>query len=810
MGIVDFAKRFAEAGMYVFPLYNTSAGPQKPYGWALNKVKDDVDPAKIIQATISIDVIEAWEATIASAYKSTIHSFGVLGKGLVIIDIDIKNNQKGDLSYELLKKTYNLPTANLIVKSKSGGIHLYFAKSQKYIAAQIKTVSGLVMAQIKYTGVDIRGDGGMVIGPTSDGAWVEGTYTIIKGAPNSKLSELPDIFTAGLLKSASFSDVDAMIDYNPEEHSKDVMDILKRGEIPPKLEAGQRNEGFYIFIHALKNKGLARATVRALCENLKEVTDDLDTLSESVNVDDMINRAFSVDPNNPYDISRDVIEFGFYQLMAYRNKLNYILPNPNPYIPSKNVHDESSMKTLFLRHAREMTVGEKKRVVNPIDVIIKILPDTHKVDTIGFKPGSGDVYYNGEDSHSKSYLNTYLAPFIPKTPIGLNTDIYRDFCILISRIFGEEGSEEYQLGLDFTAWMLQYPENKCVIAPYIMSEHRGVGKSLYFNLLAKIYGNSKVGDRQAHMVKIEEITGRFFNPAGRLLNMLDEIQFPVHKDMRRESSTFWRHLKNLITAETVPVEVKGGDTYQMPNTAAYILAGNTGSNFPMEEYDRRIWIINNAPPIMTRGTVDSLYDLAKGNYSAEKSRNLVHSLRYHLQHHQIQLGLDSIRAPMNELKRELMLNSMTNEDEWFYTHFENPENLLATTPIMSKSALLYLFDMSEQLQKSRWQNDAEGLFRDFKRKGFIRPIRTQRNLSASRQFSSANQVSPLGEITGGPVKDILYTTRFHGSLDQTDSDEIIKLYNRNLHSIRLWKDELAKTRKSGGGAPHNSIDVSSL
>lgn len=796
--IIEFAKRFASAGFYVFPLYSSSKGPMKPYGWALNNVKEDVDKNKIIPATNDPDVVDQWPQIVSDAYDADVVSFGVLGKGFVIIDIDIKNSKRGDISYDLLRKSYKIPAAVLKVKSKSGGIHLYFAKSNRFSKTPIKSVSDVIVGGIKYSGVDIRGDGGMVIGPTAEGEWEQGVYTLIDGDPSDTLSVLPDSLVASLVKSSSVTDLDAMTEYKPVETADDIISILKRGEIPPVLPNGQRNEGFFIFIHALKNRGLPKASVRALCETLKEVTEDVETLSESVNIDDILNRAYSVDANNPYDIARDAIDYGFYQLMAWGSKLSYIMVNANPYIPSKNIHDESSMKTLFARHAREVVINDKKKLVNPVEIMVRILPDANKVDTIGFRPGAGDVYTNSEDSNGKIYLNTYQQPFIPAQPDVIDNAIYDDFCLLVSRIFGPKDSEEYQLGMDFVAWMIQYPENKIVIAPYIMSEVRGVGKSLFFNILAKIFGTDKMGDKQAHMVKIEEITGRFFNPAGRLLNLLDEVQFPVHKDMRRESSTFWRHLKNLVTSETVSVEFKGGNTFQMPNTAAYILAGNTGSNFPMEEYDRRIWLINNNPPPLEKGTIDRLFTLSKGLMPSDEARRLIHSLRYHLKRHPIQLDLSTIRAPMSELKREMMLNSMTNEDEWFHTHFEDAENILAKFPVISKSALIYLLETSDTISKSRWQNDAEGLFREYKRKSFIRPIRAKNNFSLSRQFSNLMVVNSMGDVYNPGIKEVLYTTRDHGTLDMLDSDEIIRMFIQNLQTIKQYKERAANLRKAGG------------
>jgi hypothetical protein len=793
MSILDFAKKFARAGFYVFPLYSSSSGPQKPYGWALNTPKDAVNQKKIIPATMDESEIDSWPERIAEGYPgSKLVHYGVLGKGYVIIDIDTKDSKGGDLSYDELKNEFKIPNASLIVKSKSGGIHLYFKKSEKFKNVQIKSLSNVVISQTKYEGVDIRGDGGMVIGPTSY-EWESGTYAIIKGEPGDELTVLPDTVTSQILKQASFNDIDNMT--MPEDEAKDdIMMMLKRGDMPPHLPLGQRNEGFFLFVHALKNKGLSRATVRTMCMALKAVTAGPETFEESVNIEDILARAFHVDANNPYDLARDIIDHGFYQLMGYKGRLHYVILNTNPYTPSRNAHDESSMRTLFSKHAREMVMSnEKKKIINPIDIAVKILPDTNKVDTLGFRPAAGDVFTNSEDEHGKIFLNTYMSPFVPKVEFDIDTAIYDDFKFLISRIFGAEDTIEYQLGLDFIAWFLQYPDQKCVIAPYLLSTNRGVGKSLFFNLITKIFGVTKTGEKQAKMVKIEEITGRFFDPTGRLINLLDEVQFPVHRDMRKESTTFWRHLKNLITADTVPVELKGGDTYQMPNSAGFIMAGNTGGHFPMEEFDRRIWTIDNNSPILERGVVDRLFTIAKNQNSIEEQRRLIYSLRHSLQHHDIKLHLDSMRAPMNALKREMMLNSMTNEEEWFHSHFEDASNLLAYSPIISKSALFYLIDTHPYFTNSRWREDLEGLFRDFKRKGFLHPIRVKGDPGKTRQLTIMD-VSPIGDAIESQRREILYTTREHGMFNEFENAEIIQLYTQNIHTIKQHKQTQSRIR----------------
>ena len=79
---IQFAKRFAEKGFYVFPMYSSAKGPQKPFGWARNEVKEEVDRNKIVRATTDVNEIDAWPEKIRSAYNGAkVVSYGVLGIG---------------------------------------------------------------------------------------------------------------------------------------------------------------------------------------------------------------------------------------------------------------------------------------------------------------------------------------------------------------------------------------------------------------------------------------------------------------------------------------------------------------------------------------------------------------------------------------------------------------------------------------------------------------------------------------------------------------------------------------------------------
>lgn len=799
--VLLFATRFANEGYYVFPLYSSNKGPQKPYGWARNKVGSDIDPDKVIAATNDASIVAQWPDLIADKYKAKLVGYGVLGLNCVIFDLDNKDGKDGSAEFRKLQAKHNIPRPEFVVKSKSGGFHLYYARPQALATMAIKTTASISVAGIKYPGVDVRGDGGMVIGPLSEcaeSAWEPGNYSIIKGSPASKLAELSNNLTIALSRSG-LADDPRLGEVSQNPTPLDEMDLLKKGEIPPKLSAGNRNTGFYIFLNALRNKGFSASTAKQYAMALVAVTEDRETLKDSVDIDEMIGRIWQVDLNNPYDVVRDLIDRGLYRLTAYKSKLNYIILPDNPYIESKNAHDIGSMKQLLARYTRTITLQNgKTKVVNPAELIDGFINPDREVSTLGFKPGAEEVFTLTASEGGRRYLNTWSDIRTSINNHDIDEQIWTEFKFVVSRIFGPEGSDEYQLGLDFPAWILQKPGIKPVVAPFIMSQRRGVGKSLYFDVLQHSFGYSKVGDLQARSFKVDEIVGRFFNPSGSSLLMFDEVQFPVHRNMRQESASFWKHLKSLITKDNIPVEIKGGDTYQMPNFAGIIMAGNTGNNFPIEEFDRRVWLIDNDPPEMEEGLVDRFYDLGKNVLSRQDKQRIVNTLLKKLSEHKIKLALDRMRAPMNEIKREMYLSTLSDIEEWWITHVENRNNLLAETAITSKSAIIYLISVSERLMNSRWREDPENTFRELRRRGLIQPIRVPGNNYQTRNIRKIPLVKHDGTTyqDNSESRDVLYTIRQHGEFNNETNETLMQMFFANLNTINRWKTEKLQGAKA--------------
>jgi hypothetical protein len=138
MTMLDHALALARDSYRVFPL---EAGGKVPVvkGWP------DL-------ATVDEMAIRKWWAEWPNA------NVGVAtGRGLVVLDCDVKDGRQG-LSSLALMDALGLPTSMRVV-TPSGGIHVYLRTSRPW--------ANSVDRLKDFPGIDVRGENGFVVGPGS-------------------------------------------------------------------------------------------------------------------------------------------------------------------------------------------------------------------------------------------------------------------------------------------------------------------------------------------------------------------------------------------------------------------------------------------------------------------------------------------------------------------------------------------------------------------------------------------------------------------------------------------------------------------
>lgn len=164
---LDHALSLAEQGFRVFPIRPDSKVPKHGLPWKQ-------------AATTDVDCIRAWWK------ENPNYNTGVAtGKGLIVVDVDVKNGKSGAASLEMLRAV-DFPESYR-VKTPSGGEHFYFKTDQLHR-------SRVDLAD--FPGIDIRCEGGYVVGP---GSMIDGKpYEAVE----AEIATLPAWFGKHLTNSA--------------------------------------------------------------------------------------------------------------------------------------------------------------------------------------------------------------------------------------------------------------------------------------------------------------------------------------------------------------------------------------------------------------------------------------------------------------------------------------------------------------------------------------------------------------------------------------------------------------------------------
>lgn len=145
----------------VFPLAPGSKKPPRGFHW---KEEATTDAARIKEWWSSEPEFNIGVAT---------------GGGLVVLDVDVKDGKDGAASLDYMRAVHDLPET-FEVETPSGGRHVYLRCADVFHNSVDKLN--------EFPGIDIRADGGYVVGPGSNLG--EGVYRTVGGDPD-RVADIP-------------------------------------------------------------------------------------------------------------------------------------------------------------------------------------------------------------------------------------------------------------------------------------------------------------------------------------------------------------------------------------------------------------------------------------------------------------------------------------------------------------------------------------------------------------------------------------------------------------------------------------------
>ena len=191
-----------------------------------------------------------------------------------------------------------------------------------------------------------------------------------------------------------------------------------------------------------------------------------------------------------------------------------------------------------------------------------------------------DIVYRPEepagfiDESDLVWLNTYRPSDI--VPEAGDWSPFEEF---MSYLVPEDDERAHLLKM--IAWTVRNPGKKLRHALLLRSEHQGVGKSMLSEIWSELLGRHNV-----RKTTTEEISSQFQGFIKQtLLVVLEELNWGV-------GPIGYNRLKDLITADMVPVNEKYMPVRHWPNHATFVILTNLKTPLIIEDMDRRIFFID--------------------------------------------------------------------------------------------------------------------------------------------------------------------------------------------------------------------------
>lgn len=247
-----------------------------------------------------------------------------------------------------------------------------------------------------------------------------------------------------------------------------------------------------------------------------------------------------------------------------------------------------------------------------------------------------DIVYRPADAegflheHGLDWLNT----FRPSDVVAESGD-WAPFEEFVSYLVPNEDERAHLLKM--MAWTVRNPGKKLRHALLLRSEHQGVGKSMLTEIWSVLLGRHNV-----RKTTTEEVSSQFQGFIKQtLLVVLEELNWGV-------GPIGYNRLKDLITADVVPVNEKYMPVRHWPNLATFVILTNLKTPLIIEDSDRRICFIDSPAVPREKGYYSSFAAWWQANLGV---------IRAYLDAVDLE-GFDPFaHPPMTEAKRALIADS---------------------------------------------------------------------------------------------------------------------------------------------------------
>lgn len=760
--IVKSAIYFADNNFHVFPLLkNLINGKNKigtPRGWNHNRPEDSLS----VPSTKDIHEISAW----GDVYGANLIGYGVhpRERRALILDVDVKDGKQGLESLNRLIHDFDLEKASFAVRSKSGGLHLYYQYPNT-----IDNIIGLPLPD--YPHIDIRSENTFVVGPSSFG----NKYTIKYGSLKEDLKPLPENFIKILPRKSNIqTQSTSLIAVNSN-------DMSLTGKIPDIIQVGERDNSLIRLIGSWVRTGLSKDNVIILTKEAIKRCDKAPN-EAPITINDYIDKientiektAFSRPHAEPLQFFLDNMVYvkvmgGVYEI---HTRTLYIKDLPNHYAPHVYfVEQEDSKGNIKYKEmsAFSQWMKNKKR---------------KNVHNIGYRPCNDHIFYDDVQNHDvvNMYRSSDLVDIKKLDDKKLKyTDIFEKFIDFCTYLFGKKA----ELMIEWAAHQIQHPEIKLAIAPVMISESRGVGKNLFFDILSSIVGKHNTSVLTSDSI-IESHNDYIIR---NHLVLINEAYTPsVDRWSKRSKNQTIEKIKMLITDHSQHVNPKYVPPFIAKSYVNYIFASNNLDAVPVESGDRRfeIIIIDELPK--EKSYYAPLWEATNNSY---EGRLLSAKIKQGLLSIKIKTINAAYTAQYDAEKLAVMMAGLSNVETSIQMAINNNYRVFKQDVVIFE---LFMWFVVTEVDPTISLEYGRSLF-----KMFCRPIYFKQTRRAKQLTLSYPPLTIKGNyVPGGKGKRSIFSCRRHSYYNRKDNpisnDIMIAQYKINFDSID--NTEKAKEVKS--------------
>jgi Bifunctional DNA primase/polymerase, N-terminal/Family of unknown function (DUF5906) len=694
--------RFVHLGFHIFPLFKSSI-PERPWieskGW--NRFQGGLPsdgrivPEKgELPATTDEKLISSWANNAATI------GYGICAPFHIIFDLDVKNGKDGVRSFQELKTRYQVPNPSIIVKTKSGGLHLFYDREKDFIPSRVAKATNLKIGNQEFEGVDLIANSGYVVGPNSEGPiseWREGQYVLVKSRFDA-LTICPVELYRGQIKSNAAERVAAkpttaeeLISNEWEGDEDESVRLIKQGKVPDKIPTGRRDSLLTSLIGILKARRLPKDTVRILCEKFianceLAIGETREAFAASVNLESKLNRFYAIqgDANDPRVVARELIDVGkVYKLVdQLHGAVAIISMADNAYITPRVIYTETKARQDLASYARPIPDSDSKRAVNPFDILLRdsSLP---KVNCTGYFPKPITTYFDPADGSER--VNMYLPPVVP-IGASIRTDIISRYQDLVYELCGD--MSDYFL--DFMAHIVQKPWIKAGTGLLIISHAHGSGKNTIVQVMKPLIGPKNYLPVSGLGPLVED---KSVILEGNILVVFNEVARPANRSAWTDMARAVNKLKTAITESSSQINPKYEKQRTITTYSNFVMLSNDDCPYDLDPGDRRIAVINNDPPKLDQDKYGLVADFAHNEKNSRLSpreyENMVYEFHEFFSSRKIQHNIPTGDAPMGEAKK-LMLQLLVSPLAMALRNYREAQGAGARGRYITDEIIIYL------------------------------------------------------------------------------------------------------------------------